>query len=352
MAGQPFKYDVFLSHSAKDKVVVREVATRLRQDGLRVWFDEWVLKPGDSIPAMVEQGVKRSRVLVLCMSANAFGSDWSQLEAGTFQFRDPLNKQRRFVPLRLDDAPIEGTLAQFLYVDWRGADREQEYVKLREACKRPKAADGRTGEVVWEMEVQLDVAGTVYAYAFSPDGKRVITGNSGGSLCLSDVGTGRRVRDFLGHSGDFMGFADVTGISWSADQRVVLSSAASDETIRLWEVETGRCLRELDGDPDDVLEVCLSPDGRFALHDEERTLWLWNLETGGRQRAMEVNSGMVRSLAWSGDQLCALAGYSDGVIRLWNLADGECLGVLEGHTAGVCSLALIIGSCHLFHEGE
>lgn len=29
------------------------------------------------------------------MSANAFGSDWAQLEAGTFRFRDPLNKERR-----------------------------------------------------------------------------------------------------------------------------------------------------------------------------------------------------------------------------------------------------------------
>ena len=33
------------------------------------------------------------------------GSDWAQLEAGTLRFRDPLNKDRRFIPLRLDDAP-------------------------------------------------------------------------------------------------------------------------------------------------------------------------------------------------------------------------------------------------------
>ena len=36
-----FPYDVFLSHSAKDKPVVRDVAERLKQDGLRVWFDEF-----------------------------------------------------------------------------------------------------------------------------------------------------------------------------------------------------------------------------------------------------------------------------------------------------------------------
>ena len=45
-----FEYDVFLSHSAKDKAVVRDVAERLRKDGVKVWFDEWVLNPGNSIP--------------------------------------------------------------------------------------------------------------------------------------------------------------------------------------------------------------------------------------------------------------------------------------------------------------
>lgn len=134
-----FQYDVFLSHSAKDKAVVRPLAERLQKDGVKVWFDEWVLKPGDSIPAKIEEGLERSRVLVLCMSANAFGSDWAQLESGTFRFRDPLNRERRFIPLRLDDALIKGSLAQFLYINWRPADRGQEYARLLEACRHPMA---------------------------------------------------------------------------------------------------------------------------------------------------------------------------------------------------------------------
>lgn len=121
-----FKYDVFLSHSAKDKDIVRPLAERLRADGLRVWpgvfEDDWILKPGDSgiadQRAKIEAGLEQSRVLVLCMSAQAFGSDWAQLEAGTFRFRDPLNQERRFVPLRLDAAPIKGSLAQFLSINW------------------------------------------------------------------------------------------------------------------------------------------------------------------------------------------------------------------------------------------
>ena len=117
-----FTHEVFLSHSAKDKKVVssaplsastgERVRVRCRQfsewkDGLKVWFDKWVLKPGDQASSLrgsrresaqtserpkesmsgltsaatteekAEEGLERSRVLVLCMSTNAFGSDWA-----------------------------------------------------------------------------------------------------------------------------------------------------------------------------------------------------------------------------------------------------------------------------------
>src|SRR5258705_9875916 len=121
---EQFSFDVFISHSTKDKQVVRAIAERLRADGLRVWFDDWQLRVGDSIPAKIEEGLEHSRVLLLYMSANAFGSDWAQLESGTFRFRDPLNKERRFIPLRLDDAPIKGSKAQFLYIEWLPAKKE------------------------------------------------------------------------------------------------------------------------------------------------------------------------------------------------------------------------------------
>ena len=73
-----FKYDVFLSHSSKDKAVVRPIAERLRADKLRVWFDEWEVKRGDDKAAKLEEGLEQSRALVLCLSANAFGSEWTQ----------------------------------------------------------------------------------------------------------------------------------------------------------------------------------------------------------------------------------------------------------------------------------
>jgi hypothetical protein len=59
------------------------------------------------------------------------------LESQTFRFRDPLNKERRFIPLRLDVAPIKGSLAQFHFINWLPEVRGQEYVKLLEACQPP-----------------------------------------------------------------------------------------------------------------------------------------------------------------------------------------------------------------------
>ena len=99
-----FQYDVFISHSSKDKTAVRELAQRLRADGLRVWLDEWEIKPGDLISLRIEHGLEQSRVLILVMSASAFASEWVTLERHTALFRDPTNAKRRFIPLRLDDA--------------------------------------------------------------------------------------------------------------------------------------------------------------------------------------------------------------------------------------------------------
>ena len=93
--------------------MVPRLAERFHNDGLKVWFDEWVLRPGDSIPAKIEEGPGRPRALVLCISASTRWPGWAELEAGTFRVRGSLNRERLFIPLRLDDALIKGSLAQF-----------------------------------------------------------------------------------------------------------------------------------------------------------------------------------------------------------------------------------------------
>jgi TIR domain len=140
---ETFKYDVFISHSSKDKPAVRELAERLRRDGLRVWFDEWEIEPGDPIVLKIEEGLAQSRTLVLAMSANAYASDWVTMERHTVMFRDPTNEQRRFIPVRMDDADIKDPLKHFSYIDWRHKENEQ-YERLLRAIEvyNPRSRSG------------------------------------------------------------------------------------------------------------------------------------------------------------------------------------------------------------------
>lgn len=105
-----FQHDVFPSHSSKDKEVARQIAARLREDGIKVWVEEGELRPGDSIPAKTGEGLERSRGLELFMPANVFDSDWAQLESGILKMGqrhvpDQLNKVRRSFPHPSTHAP-------------------------------------------------------------------------------------------------------------------------------------------------------------------------------------------------------------------------------------------------------
>jgi hypothetical protein len=132
-----FAYNVFLSHNSADKSRVRQLAERLRGAGLRVWFDEWLIKPGDDIYLAIERGLEAARVQVLCLSPAALGSEWVALERSTVLFRDPTNKGRRFVPLLLADCTLPDTLRRYKYVDFR-EDAEEAFAELLIAC-RPEA---------------------------------------------------------------------------------------------------------------------------------------------------------------------------------------------------------------------
>ncbi|MEK9135793.1 MAG: protein kinase, partial [Bacteroidota bacterium] len=135
----------------------------------------------------------------------------------------------------------------------------------------------------------------------------------------------RCIQTFVGHT------SFVSCFAVSSDGRRGLSGSY-DNTIRLWELETGRCLRLLEGHTDRVKCIAMSPDGRWVLSAAEYndSLWLWELATGQHVRTFEGHTSHVTSVAISPDGRFALSGSIDSTLRLWKVETGKCVRMFEG----------------------
>ncbi len=333
---ETFTYDVFISHSAKDKPAVRELAERLRKEGLRVWFDEWEIKPGDAILLKIQEGLEQSRTLVLLMSQHALASEWATFEHHSVLFRDPTNQQRRFIPVRLDDAEIRDALKQFAYVDWRQRSEEQ-YARLLAACRSAVAEPERVIEMITQARPSKVFKGhtaAVWGMAVTPDGRRVVSGSGDCTVRIWGMDSGHCLATLKGH------IDVVRGVAVTPDGRRVVSGSA-DCTVRVWDLDSGRCLATLEGHTSDVSGVAITPDGqRIISGSRDKTVRVWDLDSGRCLATLEGHTGGVRGVAATPDGQRVISGSADKTMRTWDLDSGRCLATLEGHTSDVWALAV------------
>jgi WD40 repeat protein len=203
---QAFDYDLLLSHTSKDKPIIRRLAGKLTKDGVRVWLDKRMIGPGESIPLAVKNGLLKSRVLAICWSKNYAESERGQFEANTFLFRDPNNRDRRFVPSRLDDHEIEETLRPFLFIDYRKRAKK-EYERLRDHCRRQQRREESVPEKTGpgcrgnsSLPLSFGHTGGIWSVALSADGKQALSGSADNTVRLWDAVTGQCLRVFEGHA--------------------------------------------------------------------------------------------------------------------------------------------------------
>ena len=101
----------------------------------------------------------------------------------------------------------------------------------------------------------------------------------------------------------------------------VPSRASEDETLRLWDLESGQTIRTLEGHTDWVRAVAVTPDGRRAVSvSEDRTLRLWDLESGKEIVTFTGESDM-RSCAVTSDGQTIIAGDELGRVHLLQLVE-------------------------------
>ncbi|HEX7291638.1 MAG TPA: toll/interleukin-1 receptor domain-containing protein [Conexibacter sp.] len=145
-AGEP-RYDVFISHASEDKdAVAAPLAERLRRFGLRVWFDAFELRAGDSLVAKIDEGLAHSAFGILVLSPGFLGKNWPEYERQGLTAREVRDGRVVILPVwhgvGADDvAAFSPTLGQKVALSTDRLSIDELAVRLL-AVIRPELAEG------------------------------------------------------------------------------------------------------------------------------------------------------------------------------------------------------------------
>ena len=137
----------------------------------------------------------------------------------------------------------------------------------------------------------------------------------------------------------------VTGIASTFEQSNLVVSSSRDKTLMIWELtpeseNPGYARRSLHGHGECVASCVLSSDGQYALSGSwDKTMRLWDLNTGATVRTFKGHTKDVNSVAFSGDNRQIVSGSRDKTIKLWNtLAECKYTIMEDMHTDWVSSV--------------
>jgi WD40 repeat protein len=185
--------------------------------------------------------------------------------------------------------------------------------------------------------------GNVWSVAFSPNGQWLVASDSTGEIHLWAIADNQNIstsskRSFQAHPNW------ICALAFSPDSRW-LASSGFDQVVKIWDVETGTCLKTLAGHTDFVISLAFSPDGfLLASGGTDCTIRLWELQSGQCRHVLQEHLDWVGSVEFSPIQtqpesmlakLVLASGSDDGTIKLWDVNQGTCLQTFSGHGGNV-----------------
>lgn len=134
--------------------------------------------------------------------------------------------------------------------------------------------------------------------------------------------------------------------AFSADSRFMAVARDDDGlVIGLFELSSGKCLRELRGHEGDLWRLSFTPDGRYVIGGSiDHKIYIWETTSGNLFRVLSGHTQPISSLAISADSRRLLSGSWDRSIKVWDFFSGQCLQTLEGHENKIFSLIFVYGN--------
>ncbi|NRT14661.1 LAS superfamily LD-carboxypeptidase LdcB [Flavobacterium sp. 28A] len=93
------EFDFFISHASEDKQeIVRDLADALKENGFKVWYDEFELKIGDSLRKKIDNGLSKSRFGIVIISPSFVKKNWTEYELNGMVARE-MNGHQVILPI-------------------------------------------------------------------------------------------------------------------------------------------------------------------------------------------------------------------------------------------------------------
>jgi WD40 repeat protein len=187
---------------------------------------------------------------------------------------------------------------------------------------------------------------TVSCVVFCADSRRAVSSSWDNTLRIWNIESGECTKVLEGHS-DW-----VNHFALSANDRLIVSGS-NDGTVRLWDLDSGECIKILEVADDYVYAVAFSPDGRsIVTGGSNLNLRVWNINTGECLKILEGHLERVATISLSADGRRIISGSDDKTLRVWDAETGECIRVLDGHLGGIKSAALSADGRRIISAGE